>query len=559
MKIFNLIDLQYNNFLARVRNKLSNILSDYGQHYGTNSIFGQIINVLGSVVQNMFVYIEDALVEQNKYTAVRKRSIYNLAQISGYNPSMGKASSAVLKLDYIPNNEEPISIMIPDKTKIVCSQNGLIYNAILSQECLVCNINVDNSSKYINVVEGAFESQTFISQGGQLYSINVIFVGDADLDFLEVRVNNELWERKESLYDMTVDGKEYVCKTSLNKGIDLFFGNDEHGRALKYGDQVQVTYLIHSGENGNIDFSKECNFEFEDNLKNIAGDDVDGNTIFILSLQDKESVTGGTFSETTEQTRQMIGMNSRSLVLADAKNYTQLFKQFSFVGYNRVWTEPGSMVINSLIMKNYKQNINQGKEYFNLQESDFLLSDDQKNSIYSYISNSGQQLAGTIFNIMEPTIRKYAMYVFVHTKEGNWDTTDLDNRIRNLVGSFFSDEINDMFIPKSDIIHLLKTKIDEIDGVDVYFLSEQNENALITRSYDLNTYTYNPVTGTYNVRTTTKYIYGNENPNLGLDAHGNILLESQDDFPVLMGGWHAKGKNSDELTMITNPLIIIYQ
>jgi hypothetical protein len=559
MKLFKLIDLQYNNFLARVRNKLSSILTDYGQHYGTNSIFGQLISVLGSVVQNMFVYIEDALVEQNKYTAVRKRSIYNLAQLSGYNPSTGHASTATLKMNFLPNNEEPISIMIPNKTRVLCSQNGLTYNMLLAQECLTCNVAIDNSPKYITVVEGAFETQTFMSQGGQLYSINVIFVGDVDVDYLEVYVNNELWERKDSLYDMTVDGKEYVCKTSLSKGLDLFFGNDEHGRSLKYGDQVKVTYLIHSGESGNIDFSRECEVEFEDKLKNIAGDEIDGNNVFLLSIEDKESITGGTFSENTEQTRQMIGLNSRSLVLADAKNYKQLFQQFSFVGYNRVWSEPGSMIINALIMKNYKQNISQGKEYFNLQEQDFLLTENQKNSIYSYITNSGQQLAGTIFNIMEPTIRKYAMYVFIKCKEGTWDTADINNRVRNLVGSFFADEINDMFIPKSDIIHLLKSNINEIDGVNIYFLSEQNESALITRSYDTNTYTYNPATGTYSVKTTTSYIYGNENPNLGLDSHGNILLESHNDFPVLMGGWQTKSKNSSETIAVTDPLIIVYQ
>ena len=56
------------------------------------------------------------------------------------------------------------------------------------------------------------------------------------------------------------------------------------------------------------------------------------------------------------------------------------------------------------------------------------------------------------------------------------------------------------------------------------------------------------------------YLYPGENPNLGLDNHGNIYLESDEQFPVLMSGWDYMG-HQDEVTeiTITNPLIIIYE
>ena len=92
MKIFSLLDIQYNRFVSSVKNYLAKTLSNYDASYGNSTIFGQIINVLSETVQNIILYIEDAFTEQNVYTAQRKKSIYGLAALSGYQPSLGKAS-----------------------------------------------------------------------------------------------------------------------------------------------------------------------------------------------------------------------------------------------------------------------------------------------------------------------------------------------------------------------------------------------------------------------------------------------------------------------------------
>jgi hypothetical protein len=252
MKLFNLIQMQYNDFTTAVKSYLSKTLSNYEIQYGNNTIFGQMINVLGSAVQNIMLYIEDAITEQNKYTAQRKKSIYGLAAQSGYNASLGKAANCVAKIIFKPNTYQELNVILPNRTKLYCSQNGLVYNVVLPQEAIILNIENKNSTKHINIVEGRFESQSFVSTGGQLYTQNVSFNGDIDIDYLEVKVNDEVWERVDSLYDMDANGKQFVCRTSIKKGIDLIFGNSQYGRQLKQYDKIQVTYLVHSGEVGNI-------------------------------------------------------------------------------------------------------------------------------------------------------------------------------------------------------------------------------------------------------------------------------------------------------------------
>lgn len=562
MKLFNLLQTRYTDFENQVKLYLSKTLTNYNENYGNNTIFGQLINVLGSTVQNVLLYIEDGLTEQNKYTAQRKKSIYSLAQLGGYNPSLGKAASCMVKMTVQPNNLGAYSVIIPNKTKLICSYNGLNYSILLPQEAITFSVADDVSNKFLQVVEGTFETQTFMVKGGQLYTQAVLFNSDIDLDYLEVKVNNEVWERRESLYDMDPDAKQYVVKTSLNKGIDILFGNDQYGKSIGFNDKVSVTYLVHDGELGNIETEEPIYFSFQDEIKDASGGVINGNELFVIKLADENAVSGGTYSETAAQVREMIGYNSRALVLADPKNYKVFLNRFSFVGYNRTWSDEGSLVVNSIILKNYKQILERGSDYFNLKMSDLFLSEAQKNSIKNCIANSGQQLAGVTYNIIEPEICKYAVYVYLKMKEVQYDRTSIEQAIRDKVGEFFSNVQNDMFIPKSDIISIIKSASDTIDGVDLYILGEKNEKAIIDKQYINKIHTFNISKGLYDVNEELVYVGEGENPGIGFDEYGNIYLDNNDQFPVLMGGWSFRSSGVGEepqYTTVTNPLNIVFR
>lgn len=558
MKLFTLLQTKYNLFENAVKMHISKTLSKYGINYGNDTIFGQLINVLGSTVQNIMLYIEDSMVEQNKYTAQRKKSIYGLAALSGYNPSLGQAANVTLSITYMPNNANSLDLIINNKESLTCTQNGLQYCLILPQEAIIMSPAKYNGVKYLSAVQGRFETQSFISIGGKYYTQNFNFVGNLDTKYLTVKVNNEKWDFVEGFYDMNPDGKQWTYKISTISGIDIIFGNDKYGRSLKDKDNIEITYLLHDGDAGNLDINEETYFVFDNPLKDITGDEVDGNGIFNITFASVDSVTAGSNSESIEQVRQMIGMNSRSLVLASPDNYKELLNKLSFCGYNRTWAEPGTLTVKSLIMKNYKKLLNDKHTYFDLTESDFKLSDNQKQSINNYIKNTGNQLAGVTYHICDPELCKYAIYIYLKFKNNNYEKEFISNSVRKLIGEFFTDIKSDSFIPKSDIIQLLKNNIKDLDSVDVYFLSEKNETALQTRQYEKIEKTLDPSIGTYKVNKTTVYLYPGENPNLGLDEHGNIYLESDEQFPVLMSGWDYLNIEDQEIG-ITDPLIIIFE
>ena len=396
------------------------------------------------------------------------------------------------------------------------------------------------------------------TKGGQYYTINFKYVGNLDTDYISVKVNNEAWSYAPSLYDMEPNGKQYTFKLGINGGLDVIFGNETHGRALQVNDVIDVDYLIHDGTNGDLDPQVETYFVFDIELPDTSGESYDGNGLFNVTFAETDPIINGSNSESLLQTSHMIGLNSRSLVLASPDNYKVLINRFGFCGYNRTWTDANSMMVNSLIIKNFKADLTSGSDYFELSEDDFKLSDLQKASIYSYIENNGGQLAATKYNIIDPDLCKYAMYVYVTLKSTKYNKDLIAKQISQLIGDFFIDVQSDMFIPKSDIVHLLKANVEGIDSVDVYIISQKNEEAIINEKYVDERYEINNVTGQYVKRTENVKVYPGENPNIGLDSHGNIYLKNDNQFPVLMGGWVCKNSDNERVE-INYPLTIIFE
>lgn len=558
MKIFKLLGAQYDGFVASAKSYLTKTLASHNISFNNSSIFGQIITVMGAAIRSVMMYIEDAFVEQNVFTAQRKKSLLSLATLSGYQPHLGKAATVMLKISFKPSTTQALNVVLNNKTKVTCFDNGAQFNIMLPQESVVMSVGRNNATQYFHAVQGTFETQSFVSKGGEYYTQNIKYNNNIDLDYVDVYINNNKWERRASFYDMDPLSEQYILKVGYAGGVDIIFGNGPHGKPLQPDDIIKVEYLIHSGENGNIQWNVDNSFSFNNLLTDISGGEVDGNMVFEVKPASNEAVTSGTNGEDSASIRQMIGLNSRSLVLADVQNYKELINKFSFCGYNRTWSERGSMIIKSLIMRNYKQMLNKGLDYFALTESDFKLTDFQKVSIINHITNNGNQMAGVTYKIVDPKIYKYSMHLYVTLKSKGSNQEYISSRIREFIGRFFANIKSDIFIPKSDIVHVLKSNIQEIDSVDVYLLSERNETALQVGYYEIVNDVYDPSTNTYKKTTKKVSVPAGVNPNLGFDNHGNIYLSSNEEFPVLMGGWDFLNKEGQEVKVV-DPLTIVYE
>ena len=213
MRLFSLKNIQFDQIIQSIQSYLTN---SSGTHKTINksTVFGQLITIMAGLAHNIMLYIEDALTEQNKYTVQRKKSVVGLAAFSGYQPSYGKAAGVWVQISHQANNEQSLDVIVPDHTRILCSQNGLYYNLVLNKSAMVIKSDINLTNNYYYAVQGKFEVQRFSAIGGRLYCQNFKFLGFIDTDYIEVRVNGEVC-------GVTFKEYELLNYLMINKGIVL--------------------------------------------------------------------------------------------------------------------------------------------------------------------------------------------------------------------------------------------------------------------------------------------------------------------------------------------------
>lgn len=534
MKLFNVIDTKFEKFDDTINKYLSKALNNIGIEYSNNQLFGIIFTGIKGVMQNVMFYIEDALTEQNIFKATRKKSVYSLAKVSGYEAFYGASASGILIGKSQINNglsNKATKIYISNHTRVRNSSNGLQYSIVIPTSSYVFDISKPLVTHEFKIVQGNFETFTYAAKGTVLEAVHLTTVQLFDRNYIEVKVNGKTWTEVNNLYDMSEDSEEYIISIGYDNAFDVIFGNGIYGKLLEEGDTVTVTYLKHSGELGNIAPNEATEFEFSDYGTDSLGELVNINNY--MKLYVSTCISGGSNSDSIDFIRNMVGTNSRSLVLASSDNFRLFFKRFSFVGYVNCWSESNSMTINAVCLSNVKSTVKSIEEYFNLDVNKMLLNEEQKDMIINTLENSKRSFAGISLNFKDPIIRKFAFMCYVKA-DNVYNKDIIKNSIYNTLGNYFLNLKDDtQFISKSELVSLILDKCENIKSLDINIISEAAENAYYDNYYikyelkhNNGLYYYVPV----------KHIYESDNL-VGLDSYGNISLDSKMEIPILHGGF----------------------
>ena len=534
MRLFNIMDTSFESFDETVRRYLQKTFNNLGLEYTHHQIFSIIFDGVKGIMENMMFYIEDAFTEQNIFTATRKKSVYSLAKLSGYEAYYGSAATGTLIGKMQLNNgltSKSTKIYIQNKTRVVNRNSGVSYLILLPSNYYIFDISQPLVSHEFKIIQGSFNRATYIGKGYNLETVHITSVNLFDRQYVEVKVNGETWEEVGNLYDMTEDGHEYVLSIGFDNTFDIMFGDGIYGTALNEGDTVTIDYLSHSGTLGNILSSATTEFLFNDYGTDSLGNNVNINDY--MKLEMKNCISGGNNSDSIEFIRNMVGANSRSLVLVSEDNFNLFFKRFSFIGYTSCWAESNNMYINVTCLSNFKEKITEVEDYFNIKIEDMTLTYNQKEMIINTLENSKKSFAGLTLKFHDPIIRQFAFICYVKVDNVyNKDTAILS--IRNTLGEYFLNiDNNKLFIAKSELISLILENNENIKAIDLDIISEYGESAYYNNSYikyelinENNIYTYNEINEIYE-----KSIYP------GLDGYGNISLNSKIEVPILHGGF----------------------
>ena len=551
----------FDKFDQTVKTYLSKTFNSLGLQYSHSQVFGVIFDGIKGIMQNAMFYIEDALTEQNIFKASRKTSVYSLAKISGFEAYYGSTSTGSIILKQRINNftfegaQMIPKIHIRRGTRLVNNNSGIVYSIDIPTEYYIIDLRKPLVSHQLKIVQGVFIKGSYVASGKNLETIHVYSSELFDKDYITVTVDGEKWSPVSSLYDMIPGEKQYLISIGYDNAFDITFGNSSLGKRLNPGQTVIVEYLTHGGSGGNILSNEVTNMVFKDKLYTNSGETVDGGDYLLLSL--KNSVSGGKNSDSISFIRNMIGTNSRSLVLASEDNFKLFFRRFSFVGYVNCWSELNSMIITTTCLKKISSLIKNDLDYYKISKKDLLLSTEEKEMMENTLANSKKTFAGVTIKFKDPIIRRFAFICYV--KEDNIFNRDIiTDGIKTTLAKYFMKLLEGVqFIPKSDIIKACLDENPNIKSIEIDIISELAEETFYNGYYEQ--YYLEYINGTYDY-VSKKIIYEPQTVP-GLDIYGNISLSSKLEVPILQGGfqyYYNKSENDKNSNILIDTVQVLF-
>lgn len=322
-KIFKTNRLGLTQMYEDAVNYMKTVYAANDREFTSASPFAQIINVTINLGRMILFYIENSITELNIRTAYQARSIRGLAELTGHSPSMGVAARGSLYMTYNMSSEyDGDTIYIKNYTKITNGANGLTYLAILPSNTMQVTVGLYDSHIEIPIIQGELKYQQGTGTGEALQSFNFANKTDVIIDdfFLNVYVNGKRWDTVKSILDMGYEQEACIVKTSMNGGIDVFFGTGNNGKIPTLGSTILCEYIVCAGDAGNVEMVTDENYwTFADEGYDFNGDYVDLNSIY--SLSSASDVTFGANGESIEMTRKLAPHASRNFVFATVDNY----------------------------------------------------------------------------------------------------------------------------------------------------------------------------------------------------------------------------------------------
>lgn len=556
MRLFDVVATKFENFDDTMRSYLQKALASIGVNYKSSQIFGVLLNGIKGVMQNVMFYIEDAFTEQNVFTAVRKKSIFNLAKISGYTPYYGCAAVGTAVISVIAGNGTVYSsgtnsvskLYISDGLQLRDTNTGLVYTISMPVDEYVIDVSKPLVQHEFKIIEGTYYYSQYTATGYLFETFDVGVNGLWDDNYIQVTVNGEEYSRVASIYEASAEEKAYVLRNGYDSLFSVSFGNGTYGKCLNEGDTVRVKYLKHNGTSGNValDNIYSGRFMFDTMVSDAKGNYV--NAANYLNIEINNSISGGTNADTIREVKNAIGAESRSLVYVTPENFMLFMKRFSFVGWCNVVTKPNSLSVTGMCLKNTGNIVTDTSDYYNITKDDLLLTDTEKEMMLTSLENSGKLFAGIQFSLEDPVVREFAAVCYVKLTNGTVNRDAATERIRNVFADYFmSINKSKLYIPKTAIIvKIMDSCSDIIESVDFDFISETNERAYKNGYYTR--YSQDKDGSFYTA--SAAYEPGST---VFIDDFGNIQLDSELETALLHGGFKyypdKNGASSDSVTL----------
>lgn len=502
--------------------------------------FGQVVDVIQGIYSTLLQYTKN-VVDQFDVNGKAKNNVKmmrTLAKIGGYNPTRPISSTGVLTFKLKPgiNISEEINgnqITIFDKTQLKNKTNNLYYVLDLGADNSIFQLD-NNRQFHINLIQGKYEKQTLTGSGSinQSYVINI--PGSAEIENFNftLKINGELWTIRKHIWDMLPEEKAVVVDTGFSNGVELKFGNNSYGKVPPIGSLIEFEYLLTDGSIGNINRKTFNDFSFMDDILDSAGESVDIEELFDIS--NINDINFGADGDSVEFLSNILPIVSTNFVLGQPQQFAFQIKKLGVFSKVSAYTLNDSNEDDTIYVyavpdiRLFREGTT---NYFNINQGAFYLDEDEKEKLYEYLKGPGTMLVTKGLKIVNPKLKKYIINIFVQLYDNVIEET-LKIDIQNKISDYFLNSIRFDRIPTSDVISLIQS-INEVDSVEVVFLSEENETYHLRN----NIFEKNVNTSRLNVSKYKPLENYNSEMNMGLDNTLGDIIFKNDEYPIIRGGW----------------------
>jgi hypothetical protein len=585
MAFFNFIELEAQKLSDQIRNWLRGVYNKSDLNFTNASPHGQIVNVQEEFFQHTMLHLKNSVNQIDIENTFNEKAIRSIARISGHNASRAVSATGVLKLRIksgvnLLEDVGTTSIVIPNETVIKNNTNGLNYTILSNDEFSSYNFG---SSKeiYLNLIQGKYEVKRFTGNGlpHQSFSIEVSNLKKIDNFEVYVTYNDYQVTLKDDLYDLLPTAYECFVKTGMNGGVDVYFGTNDFGFIPSQGSRIEIKFLLTDGTDGNITNLTLNDFKFVDEVSSSVGDVISVEDYFDITIDREISFSSN--GESTLFTKNILPYVSRNFVLATPNQFIYHLKRlnmFSKVNAYNLLNDYDEFNKNKIIneLKNdindniinnvkradilnkitYLENLNISNDdkmflylvpditrfftsdvnYFNAPLSIFYLDNDEQNKVMKYLKKMGILMLTSDVEIIQPTITRYIANIFVRRYSDTVEENVREEIIEKMSNYFINNQRFDRVI-KADIIKTLKFS-NNIDSIDIYFISEKNESyhkdgqkTYNTAPKELEKASFTKNNVMYQLKKYDKKIV------LGLDSSMGDIVIGKDELPIIRGGW----------------------
>lgn len=537
----NFTEISFNNLREQVTNFLKKEYSKSNILFSPASPYGQILLIIENLFQLSMLYLKNAIKQFDLSDANSNnvKVIRNAAVIAGHIPGRAISSTGALLLSV--KSGVDLTTLVPggritlmNKQELKNKTNGLKYSLNLGADKQTYKID-SSSQLYMNIIQGSWTKTSFTGTGNinQTYQVTTRNNQDIENFNVEILVDGIYWTIKKHIYDMLPDEKACVVRTGYNGGIDIIFGNGNFGAMPNAGSNIEVSYLLSDGSNGNI-FRRTINdWDFIDLAIDGYGNTIDITQIFDIRIFN--DINFGADQENIQFTKNILPISSNNFVLGLPQQYAYAIKRLGVFSHVNAYEKYGSIYIvatpNIVLFKN------QNSDYFSISLAAFELDSYEISKIDKYLRTGGNILLSKRYKITSPKISQYVInvYVIIYSDATQENVT---SQIRTAISDYFLDFSRTDRVPKVDIIKKLGS-ISDINSVDINFISKKNEDYHIANKARI---------ANMQLSAASSFQLGNAQSMIGYTASqvygidpvlGDIIFEPEE-IPVIKGGFYDR-------------------